>query len=110
MKKADELAATREPGGEGPADAPAEEPAGTATEAADTGTDEASESEAAPHDKQAPSAVAAEETAPAPEDVAGDYLDELEFLESLSLEEAERFDAVSAMLDEDESGNGKKEG
>jgi len=41
---------------------------------------------------------------------SGEYLDELEFLESLSLDEAERFDAVSAMLDEDESGNGKKEG
>lgn len=40
-----------------------------------------------------------------------DYLDELEFLESLSLDEAERFDAVSAMLDDDEGGggNGKKE-
>lgn len=47
----------------------------------------------------------------ADEDAAtGEYLDELEFLESLSLDEAERFDAVSAMLDEDEAGNGKKEG
>ena len=36
----------------------------------------------------------------------GEYLDELEFLESLSLDESERFDAVSAMLDEED---GKKE-
>jgi hypothetical protein len=36
----------------------------------------------------------------------GDYLDELEFLESLSLSEADRFDAVSAMLDEDEGKTG----
>lgn len=36
----------------------------------------------------------------------GDYLDELEFLESLSLSEADRFDAVSAMLDEDEGNAG----
>lgn len=46
------------------------------------------------------------------EEESGDYLDELEFLESLSLDEADRFDAVSAMLDEEESGDSaeKKEG
>lgn len=35
---------------------------------------------------------------------AEDYLDELEFLESLSLDETDRFDAVSAMLDEEAEG------
>ena len=38
-----------------------------------------------------------------------DFLDELEFLESLSLDEAERFDAVSAMLEEDAE-EGEEEG
>lgn len=41
-----------------------------------------------------------------------DFMDELEFLESLSLEDAERFDAVSAMLEgeeEEESGSGEEE-
>ncbi len=37
-------------------------------------------------------------------DDGGEYLDELEFLESLSLGDSDRFDAVSAMLDEDEGG------
>ena len=36
-------------------------------------------------------------------DEGGDYLDELEFLESLSLDDSDRFDAVSAMLDEEDS-------
>ncbi len=35
-------------------------------------------------------------------EAGGDYLDELEFLESLSLGDSERFDAVSAMLDDEE--------
>ena len=39
----------------------------------------------------------------------GEYLDELEFLESLSLAESERFDAVSAMLEEEEGGKGGSE-
>lgn len=38
------------------------------------------------------------------EEEEGEYVDELEFLESLSLEEAGRFDAVSLMLDETEEG------
>jgi hypothetical protein len=38
-----------------------------------------------------------------------EYMDELEFLESLSLEESDRFDAVSAMLDEEEGGKGGSE-
>lgn len=44
----------------------------------------------------------AEAVAEGDADEGGDYLDELEFLESLSLDEADRFDAVSAMLDEDD--------
>lgn len=36
---------------------------------------------------------------------SGEFMDELEFLESLSLEDAESFDAVSAMLDEEEGGD-----
>ncbi len=39
----------------------------------------------------------------------GEYLDELEFLESLSLAESDRFDAVSAMLEEEEGGKGGSE-
>ena len=40
----------------------------------------------------------------------GDYLDELEFLESLSLDDADRFDAVSAMLDDDDDEDGDTSG
>ncbi len=50
------------------------------------------------------------EEAAADDEASGDYLDELEFLESLSLEEADRFDAVSAMLDDDEKGKNGAEG
>lgn len=39
---------------------------------------------------------------------AEDYLDELEFLESLSLDETDRFDAVSAMLDEEAEGESEE--
>lgn len=54
----------------------------------------------------------AEEADETVDDAAADYLDELEFLESLSLEDPERFDAVSAMLDEEEeeSEEGGREG
>jgi hypothetical protein len=47
-------------------------------------------------------APSAEAVAAADAEEGGDYLDELEFLESLSLDESDRFDAVSAMLDEDD--------
>ncbi len=40
----------------------------------------------------------------------GEFMDELEFLESLSLDDAENFDAVSAMLDEEEGDSGADEG
>lgn len=42
-------------------------------------------------------------------DDGDDYVDELEFLESLSLDESDKFDAVSAMLDDEEEGE-KKDG
>ena len=41
---------------------------------------------------------------------SGDFMDELEFLESLSLDDADNFDAVSAMLDEDEGESGADAG
>lgn len=48
-------------------------------------------------------AVAESEGKPAESDEEGrEYLDELEFLESLSLDDAEAFDAVSLLLDEPE--------
>jgi len=37
-------------------------------------------------------------------EAGGDYMDELEFLESLSLDESDKFDAMSAMLDDEEGG------
>ncbi|NNK47605.1 MAG: hypothetical protein HKP01_01890, partial [Gemmatimonadetes bacterium] len=47
---------------------------------------------------------------PAPEAAASDeFMDELEFLESLSLDDAENFDAVSAMLDEEDAESGTEE-
>ncbi|MCL7972805.1 MAG: hypothetical protein M8866_12070, partial [marine benthic group bacterium] len=46
--------------------------------------------------------------APAAEAEPDEFMDELEFLESLSLDDADSFDAVSAMLDEDESGSGEE--
>jgi len=59
-----------------------------------------------------PPASAEDKSAP---DVAEpvEFMDELEFLESLSLDDADHFDAVSAMLDEDEgdskAGDSKRE-
>ena len=43
--------------------------------------------------------------APAATSEPEEFMDELEFLESLSLDDADSFDAVSAMLDEDEGGS-----
>jgi len=43
------------------------------------------------------------------EDEPAEFMDELEFLESLSLDDADNFDAVSAMLDEDEGDAGADE-
>lgn len=40
----------------------------------------------------------------------GEFKDELEFLESLSLDDADNFDAVSALLDEDDAESGADEG
>lgn len=51
---------------------------------------------------EAPTATEEEPAADTPEKPDGDFLDELEFLESLSLEDTDRFDAVSAMLEGEE--------
>lgn len=45
----------------------------------------------------------------APEDGSDGAYDELEFLESLSLEDADQFDAVDAMLDAEDEESGKEE-
>jgi hypothetical protein len=39
------------------------------------------------------------------DDEPDEFMDELEFLESLSLDDADNFDAVSAMLDEEDGGS-----
>lgn len=47
------------------------------------------------------------EAEPLPDEAEpGEFMDELEFLESLSLDDADQFDAVSAMLDEEEADSG----
>lgn len=61
-------------------------------------------------------AVKAEDAEPDSAEAAADegdpseFMDELEFLESLSLDDAENFDAVSAMLDEEDGDSGADEG
>lgn len=89
----------------------AERPAKIVSAAAD----EAEAAEDAPAEKSEEAAAAARKARPQDETAKGsgetegddgEYLDELEFLESLSLEESDRFDAVSAMLDEEEGGEG----
>lgn len=64
-------------------------------------TPEAAEPEAAEPMAAEPEA---DEPAAEPDAEPDEFMDELEFLESLSLDDADSFDAVSAMLDEDESG------
>lgn len=83
---------------------PGDEAAWDQEAAATTAEEEAPEAEA-PEDEalEAPEEEALEEE-DAGEEEAGEeeYYDELEFLESLSLDDTERFDAVSSMLDEEE--------
>ncbi len=61
-------------------------------------------------------AVKAEDAEPDSAEAAADegdpseFMDELEFLESLSLDDAENFDAVSALLDEEDGDSGADEG
>lgn len=93
-----------------------EEPPAEAAAGTDVGSAEAAretdqpESRTSPPDEaqaDAPDRSATAE-APASDD---DFLDELEFLESLSLEDSKRFDAVSAMLEgeeEAEEGDGRE--
>lgn len=98
--------------GAGPAEAAAaekeaEEKAGATAELEEAELEEAEleEESAAEGEEEEASTAAAEEPRAAASGAEGEsYLDELEFLESLSLDEADRFDAVSAMLDEDEGG------
>lgn len=100
-----EPAEEAEPSGEAEAD---DEPAAVEDEdeiAVAVAEDEPGDDEAGRPSEDQGAAGAAREAeegeAPADED---EYLDELEFLESLSLDESDRFDAVSAMLEEDEGG------
>jgi hypothetical protein len=66
-------------------------------------------------DADAESAEAEKPEAPSETEPAADerepaeFMDELEFLESLSLDEPDNFDAVSAMLDEDDGASGDDE-
>jgi uncharacterized coiled-coil protein SlyX len=66
-------------------------------------------------DADAESAEAEKPEAPSETEPAADerepaeFMDELEFLESLSLDEPDNFDAVSAMLDEDDGDSGDDE-
>lgn len=92
-----------EPGWEREEAAPAAEAEAPEGEALESLEGEALEEEASEEE-----AAGAEEAAEEEE-----YYDELEFLESLSLDDTERFDAVSSMLDEEEDeeeGNGEDEG
>ncbi len=83
---------------------PREAEAAQAEEAAEPSTEETpAETEVA---AEAVADDSAESIVESPADAAakaegGDYLDDLEFLESLSMDEIDRLDAVSAMLDEE---------
>ncbi|MCG8467397.1 MAG: hypothetical protein MJB57_04205 [Gemmatimonadetes bacterium] len=96
---------------------PADADVATTARAPDGGEDvasveaPASEAPAAPPAGADEPAEATVESPPAEDPTStdgdgGEYLDELEFLESLSLGDSDRFDAVSAMLDDEESGKG----
>lgn len=91
---------------------PGEAEAGGAEETAEPAAQEA------PADAEAIEAAgdsSAEPIVESPADAAaqaegGDYLDDLEFLESLSMEEIDRLDAVSAMLEDEPAAEGDEEG
>ena len=74
--------------------------------------DDAVEAEVEPAEEEAGAEEPEADTAEAAADQGdpGEFMDELEFLESLSLDDAENFDAVSAMLDEEEGDSGADEG
>jgi hypothetical protein len=84
------------------------------------GAEETAESatEEAPAEAEAGEAAAdssAESIVESPADAAataegGDYLDDLEFLESLSMDEIDRLDAVSAMLEDEPAAEGDEKG
>lgn len=77
--------------------------AGEPYESAESTDDDDHEPEETESARSRPAATAeAEETAAGSDDRADDYLDELEFLESLSLDDPDSFDAVSRMLEDEE--------
>ena len=91
---------------------PAEAIAGGDEETAETATEEAP-AEAEPAEEAADSS--AESIVESPADAAAeaegdDYLDDLEFLESLSMDEVARLDAVSAMLEDESVAEGDRKG
>jgi SWI/SNF-related matrix-associated actin-dependent regulator 1 of chromatin subfamily A len=94
---------------------PEEAEAEGAEETAEPATEEApAEAEAA----EAAADSSAESIVESPADAAakaesaegGDYLDDLEFLESLSMDEIDRLDAVSAMLEDEPAAEGDEKG
>lgn len=91
---------------------PAEAVAGGDEETVDTATEEAP-AEAEPAEEAADSS--AESIVESPADASAeaegdDYLDDLEFLESLSMDEIDRLDAVSAMLEDESAAEGDRKG
>lgn len=91
---------------EEPAPAAEEEPAPVAEEEPAPVTEASAEETAM--EEGAPSEDADPEAEPARD--PSEFADELEFLESLSLDDASNFDAVSAMLDEaEEGGDGRRD-
>lgn len=113
----DERGAARQPDGRGPAGADDEEAASepdvdldaaTMAEGADSSGDEDTPSEeasvavAASGSPERTSKDAMAERSTAREAEAEEYRDELEFLESLSLDDPDSFDAVSRMLEDEE--------
>lgn len=79
-----------------------QQPAGAKASGAATGSSRRSSGTEAEEVAQPAATGSPSETLDVPEEESDDYLDELEFLESLSLDDAEHFDAVSLMLDENE--------
>lgn len=90
-------------------DEPAEEPAAPEAREATEPSESSGASESAEEEEVEAAETADEVAKPAPseavaEDEGGsdDYMDELEFLESLSLDDPDSFDAVSRMLEDEE--------
>jgi hypothetical protein len=82
------------------AEEPSEEAAATSGEA----ESDAEEAEAPGEEPDSPGDEGESPVEQLPEGETAEFMDELEFLESLSLDDAESFDAVSAMLEDEEGG------